>query len=99
MGCGSAGSFEELIVIASNALHSPWGIAFNESQRMAIEADPTFKDDHADAGSMGMRAARPLPCFLTEITTLIILHRHVIILIRSMISVLLRISNIREINL
>jgi homoserine O-acetyltransferase len=50
--------FNELILIASNALHSPWGVAFNESQRMAIEADPTFNDNHEDAGKMGMRAAR-----------------------------------------
>ncbi len=49
---------EELIVIAANALHSPWGVAFNESQRMAIEADPTYGDESASAGSMGMRAAR-----------------------------------------
>jgi homoserine O-acetyltransferase len=49
---------EELVVIASNALHSPWGVAFNESQRMAIEADPTFNEEQPEAGSMGMRAAR-----------------------------------------
>lgn len=49
---------EELVIIASNALHSPWGVAFNESQRMAIEADPTYAEDHPEAGSMGMRAAR-----------------------------------------
>jgi homoserine O-acetyltransferase len=51
---------EELILIASNALHSPWGIAFNESQRMAIEADPTFKENDPEAGGMGMRAARSI---------------------------------------
>lgn len=49
---------EELIIIAANALHSPWGVAFNESQRMAIEADPTYGDEKPGAGSMGMRAAR-----------------------------------------
>jgi homoserine O-acetyltransferase/O-succinyltransferase len=49
---------EELIIIAANALHSPWGVAFNESQRMAIEADPTFGEENERAGSMGMRAAR-----------------------------------------
>jgi homoserine O-acetyltransferase len=52
--------FEELILIASNALHSPWGVAFNESQRMAIEADQTWKENHEDAGKMGMRAARSM---------------------------------------
>ncbi|GLU54765.1 homoserine O-acetyltransferase family protein [Dyadobacter frigoris] len=52
--------FEELILIASNALHSPWGVAFNESQRMAIEADQTWNEDHEDSGKMGMRAARSM---------------------------------------
>lgn len=52
--------FEELILIASNALHSPWGVAFNESQRMAIEADQSWKEDHEDSGKMGMRAARSM---------------------------------------
>lgn len=52
--------FDELILIASNALHSPWGIAFNESQRMAIEADPTYKEANDEAGAMGMRAARSI---------------------------------------
>jgi homoserine O-acetyltransferase len=51
---------EELILIASNALHSPWGIAFNESQRMAIEADPTYETDAPEGGRMGMRAARSM---------------------------------------
>ncbi|WP_221390693.1 homoserine O-acetyltransferase [Dyadobacter sp. NIV53] len=52
--------FEELILIASNALHSPWGVAFNESQRMAIEADPTYNDNNSEAGGMGLRAARSI---------------------------------------
>lgn len=52
--------FEELILIASNALHSPWGVAFNESQRMAIEADQSWKEDHEDSGKIGMRAARSM---------------------------------------
>lgn len=49
-----------LVVIAANARHSPWGIALNEAQRMAIEADPSFSDDRADAGSFGLAAARAL---------------------------------------
>ena len=28
--------FETVIPIATNAIHSPWGIAFNEAQRMAL---------------------------------------------------------------
>jgi len=52
--------FDELILIASNALHSPWGVAFNESQRMAIEADQTWNDNTEESGKMGMRAARSM---------------------------------------
>jgi homoserine O-acetyltransferase len=49
---------ENLILIATNAQHSPWGIALNESQRMAIEVDPTWKNSNALAGLEGMKAAR-----------------------------------------
>lgn len=30
---------EQLFVIATNAKHSPWGIAFNETQRMALQGE------------------------------------------------------------
>jgi homoserine O-acetyltransferase len=50
--------FEYIFPIATNAQHSPWAIAFNESQRMSIEADNTWKENAADAGLAGMRAAR-----------------------------------------
>ena len=50
--------FENICILASNAKHSPWGIAFNEAQRMAIEADPTLYDDTPDAGAAGLAAAR-----------------------------------------
>ncbi len=49
---------KNLILIATNAVHSPWGIAFNESQRMAISADPTWTESRDDAGAAGMKAAR-----------------------------------------
>ncbi len=49
---------ENLILVATNAVHSPWGIAFNESQRMAIEVDPTWKESNAKSGIKGMMAAR-----------------------------------------
>lgn len=53
-------AFEDLVIIAANAIHSPWGIAFNESQRMAIEADSTWKNRDKDAGINGMKAARSM---------------------------------------
>lgn len=49
---------ENLIPIATNAYHSAWGIAFNESQRLAIEADATWKEKRDDAGAQGLKAAR-----------------------------------------
>lgn len=52
--------FEYIIPLACNAVHSPWGIAFNEAQRLAIEADPTWKDNDARAGSEGLKAARAI---------------------------------------
>ena len=34
--------FEHIVPLATNAFHSPWGIAFNEAQRMALEnIDPS----------------------------------------------------------
>ena len=52
--------FEYLIPIATNAQHSPWGIAFNESQRMAISADKSWQNKSELAGIAGMRAARSI---------------------------------------
>ncbi len=49
---------KRLITIATNALHSPWGIAFNEAQRMAIAADESWKENRQDAGLEGLKAAR-----------------------------------------
>jgi homoserine O-acetyltransferase len=51
---------EHLVLLATNAFHSPWGIAFNEAQRMAIKADPTWDHESPDAGQAGMSAARAI---------------------------------------
>ena len=52
--------FDHLVVIATNARHSAWGIAFNEAQRLAIEADPTFAAGQPGGGDDGLRAARAM---------------------------------------
>lgn len=52
--------FESIFLVAGNHRHSPWGIAFNESQRLAIEADSTFGEPHLDAGAKGLKAARSI---------------------------------------
>ena len=39
---------------------SPWGIAFNESQRMALESDPDFIAGNFTKESAGLRAARSI---------------------------------------
>lgn len=51
---------KKLILIATSAKSQPWTIAFNESQRMAIEADQTYGQAHDDAGKKGMRVARSI---------------------------------------
>ena len=52
--------FENIIPIATSAVLSPWAIAFNASQRMAIEADHTWLEQRNDAGQKGLSAARSI---------------------------------------
>lgn len=52
--------FSRLILIATAAKASPWTIAIDETQRMAIEADPTYGEPRDDAGMAGMSAARAI---------------------------------------
>ncbi|HTI11611.1 MAG TPA: alpha/beta fold hydrolase [Puia sp.] len=51
-------AFDHIVPIATNAWHSAWGKAFNESQRWCIEADPTWRHSTAEAGMEGMKVAR-----------------------------------------
>lgn len=51
---------ENLILMATNARTSPWGIALNETQRMAIKADKTWLENSAKAGIEGMKVARTM---------------------------------------
>jgi homoserine O-acetyltransferase len=51
---------KRLILIASNAKQSPWAIALNESQRLALEADQSFMANDPEGGKKGMKAARSI---------------------------------------
>lgn len=52
--------FEKLVLIATNAEHSPWGRAFNAAQRLAIETELSFGQPGPEAGKRGMAAARAI---------------------------------------
>ncbi|MET0299057.1 MAG: homoserine O-acetyltransferase [Flavitalea sp.] len=52
--------FNYIFPVATNAFHSPWGIAFNATQRHAIELDPTWTNAEASAGVDGMKVAREI---------------------------------------
>ena len=54
------GLFDHLVCIGANAFHSPWGIAFNETQRMAIQQDLTWQLSTDTAGISGMKIARAI---------------------------------------
>ena len=54
------GVSENLILVATNAQHSPWGIAFNESQRLAIKADRIYYGNTETGGRKGLLAARSI---------------------------------------
>lgn len=51
---------KNLVLIATNAFHSPFGIAFNEAQRLALLADPTFSLGQFNGGKKGLIAARSI---------------------------------------
>lgn len=49
---------ENLCVLTTSAAESAWGIAIHSTQRLAIEADPTWRDHSPIAGQKGLKAAR-----------------------------------------
>ncbi|MFI5153253.1 MAG: homoserine O-acetyltransferase [Chitinophagales bacterium] len=49
-----------LFLIATSATESAWGIAVHTAQRLAIEADSTWREHHPDAGQKGLKAARAM---------------------------------------
>ncbi len=51
---------DKLILLATSAHESAWGIAIHTAQRLAIETDPTWKDLQPQAGSQGLKTARAI---------------------------------------
>jgi len=54
------GIFERQILLSTSARESAWGIAIHTAQRLAIEADSSWKDNSDDAGAKGLKAARAI---------------------------------------
>jgi homoserine O-acetyltransferase len=51
---------EKLFLIATSPSESAWGVAIHTTQRLAIEADTTWKDHSPAAGAKGLKAARAI---------------------------------------
>lgn len=51
---------ENLMMSATSSTQTAWACAFDESQRMAIEADPTFGNGTDEGGIEGMKVARSI---------------------------------------
>lgn len=52
--------FDHLVLLATCAVMSPWATAFNQSQRLAIEADTSWRNKESNAASNGLKAARSI---------------------------------------
>lgn len=50
----------QLFLLATSPTESAWGIAVHTAQRLAIEADQSWKENTAAAGKNGLRAARAI---------------------------------------
>lgn len=51
---------DHLFLLATSATESAWGIATHTAQRLAIEADGSWSENSANAGSKGLKAARAI---------------------------------------
>lgn len=47
-----------LVMMCCSAQETPWVISIHESQRIALQSDPTFIETHSQAGANGLRGAR-----------------------------------------
>ncbi|MFY0627019.1 MAG: homoserine O-acetyltransferase [Reichenbachiella sp.] len=53
-------TFDKIILIGTAPKESPWRIAIHATQRLAIEADPTWRDRTDTAGKKGVEASRAI---------------------------------------
>jgi homoserine O-acetyltransferase len=51
---------KNLFLIATSPSESAWGVAIHTTQRLAIEADSSWKDHTPQAGAKGLKAARAI---------------------------------------
>ncbi len=51
---------QKIFLIATSPSESAWGVAVHTAQRLAIEADQTWKDRDVKAGAAGLKAARAI---------------------------------------
>lgn len=50
----------QLCLLSTSAAESAWGIAVHTAQRLAIEADNSWREHRPDAGASGLKAARAI---------------------------------------
>ncbi len=51
---------DNLLLLATSAAESAWGIATHTAQRLSIEADSTWQEPSPQAGAKGLKAARAI---------------------------------------
>lgn len=51
-------TIEKIALLVTSARETAWAIAIHQAQRLAIEADQTWRDDNDRAGAAGLEAAR-----------------------------------------
>jgi homoserine O-acetyltransferase len=51
---------QKMFLIATTAAESAWAVAIHTAQRLAIEADSTWKETKPNAGAKGLKAARAI---------------------------------------
>lgn len=54
------GVIQNMFLLATSPAESAWGIAIHTAQRLAIEADATWKTETATAGAKGLKVARAI---------------------------------------